>query len=156
MPLVPTSKLIKSNSTSCCSSDHINSISGLVTSGQHSHKSKSSSDNQPTTRCPHVCLIGNFYTDDLLAENLLQIKQNLNETRRKQIHSKMIESLPNKEHEQDQVSQKAHNPCLKCDQCEQTKNLWLCLREDCYFIGCGGTSKDETSAKHSTWHAQVS
>ena len=43
---------------------------------------------------------------------------------------------------------------LKCDECEQKKNLWLCLREDCMFVGCGGT-RNEISPKHSTHHAEV-
>ena len=45
-------------------------------------------------------------------------------------------------------------PHLKCDECEQRRNLWLCLRESCMFVGCG-CGKDEKSNKHSTLHAQV-
>ena len=33
-------------------------------------------------------------------------------------------------------------PHLKCDECEQRRNLWLCLRESCMFVGCG-CGKDE-------------
>lgn len=43
---------------------------------------------------------------------------------------------------------------LKCDECEQRRNLWLCLRETCLFVGCG-CGKDDNSNKHSTLHAQV-
>ena len=58
-----------------------------------------------------------------------------------------MESYENEEHPPHAV--------LKCDLCEQTKNLWLCLREDCLVIGCGGGSKDEASPRHSSLHAQV-
>ena len=40
---------------------------------------------------------------------------------------------------------------LTCDECDQRKNLWLCLREDCLYVGCG-----QSNLKHSTDHAQVS
>ena len=43
---------------------------------------------------------------------------------------------------------------LKCDECEQERNLWLCLRDTCMFVGCG-CGKDEKSNKHSTLHARV-
>ena len=42
---------------------------------------------------------------------------------------------------------------LKCDECEQERNLWLCLRDTCMFVRCG-SGKDEKSNKHSTLHAR--
>ena len=126
----------------------INTISNQVSKSTPNPNKKTAEEPAYLTRCPHVCLIANFHVEDLNSEDLLKLKY---ETKRLAITS----SVTGVETAVEQMDYSENNNSLVCDECEQTKNLWLCLREGCLYVGCGGNSKDDNSYKHSTTHAQV-
>lgn len=111
---------------------------------------------QPTSKCPHVILIGNLLKQDLdkkqsefeytqqqlvLNPNLFQT-ENINsiETNNEKSLCLIENNLVEKE------------TLLKCSDCNCYKSLWVCLREDCMYVGCG---QDQASNKHSSLHAIV-
>lgn len=171
MPAKNPKKCAHSQSSPTKHKDTINSISNLVSKAPScgsvsTDKHSKQAEPQPAylTRCPHVCLSASFYLEDLNQQELLKLKgkqrrerlaiegslseANGDETTEQMDTNESVVSSLSSGHRQ--VSQ------LVCDECEQTRNLWLCLRQDCLYVGCGGNSKDENSFKHSTGHAQVS
>lgn len=116
----------------------ISTVSNLVSSNKSSTTPTVST--AALTRCPHVRLIGDLSGDDFSNLSSLQIYKK---------KSKLAEQEEETETNQDENE----SDVLKCDECEQTKSLWLCLREDCMYVGCGGGTKDSNSYKHSTSHA---
>jgi ubiquitin carboxyl-terminal hydrolase 20/33 len=52
----------------------------------------------------------------------------------------------------DDEDEEETNKVLKCDDCTIKQNLWLCLRGDCLYVGCG---QNNNSNKHSMHHASI-
>jgi uncharacterized UBP type Zn finger protein len=109
------------------------------------------------TKCPHVILIGNLGLNNLDVKNIIAYQQ---EKRKK---SESLESsslcashtssdLVKYEKKQDDEQIIATDTHLTCEECDKRKNLWLCLRDDCRFVGCG---QDTNSNKHSNLHSMV-
>lgn len=144
--------------TNSPSSPHITSISNLVSKSPNTVTPNKKSEFATLTRCPHVCLIGNIYIDDITPQNLLQIK--LTEQLKNVKNEPSNEMDVNQSNEDlsssliENKSGSKRTEALQCDECEQSRNLWLCLRENCMFVGCGG--KEHESYRHSTVHAQNS
>ena len=121
-----------------------------------------------TSRCPHVILIGDLYLEDVDTCSLVALQQRKkNESGGQPAKDTGQEEEEEEEEEEEsdgeeaesskqiaKLSQKASEPAvlyLTCDECDQRKNLWICLRQDCLYVGCG-----QSNLKHSTNHAQVS
>ena len=117
-----------------------------------------------TSRCPHVILIGDLYMEDLDTCSLValqQRKKNESESPAKDTgQEEEEEEEEDSDGEEDQSSKQIAKLnrkvsesvlYLTCDECDQRKNLWICLRQDCLYVGCG-----QSNLKHSTNHAQVS
>jgi uncharacterized UBP type Zn finger protein len=104
-------------------------------------------------KCPHVILIGNLTLQDLDVKSLIAYQQ---EKRKKLAYDSSQASTSSnlvKYESQQQDEDQLVDQHLKCDECDKRKNLWLCLRDDCRFIGCG---QDSNSNKHSNLHSLVS
>lgn len=129
--------------------------------------------NKNLTRCPHVVLIGEIYLEDLDKTNLLNKKRDMllmNKLKLKNeslngdeqideheqeydVSNKQLVKYENENDNNIDIDVNIDYDHLKCDECEKSKNLWLCLREGCMFIGCG---QDNNSNKHGNLHSLVS
>lgn len=105
-------------------------------------------------KCPHVILIGNLTLQDLDVKSLIAYQQ---EKRKKLAYDDSSQASTSsnlvKYESQQQDEGQLVDQHLKCDECDKRKNLWLCLRDDCRFVGCG---QDSNSNKHSNLHSVVS
>lgn len=130
---------------------------GIKTSSTASNCISNNSAVKPnTTKCPHVILIGDVFIEDIESEYLIELqKEKLNKSARSNEENDESSSDLNQ-------SLEPYNPnlisnenidYLTCDECDKCKNLWLCLRDSCMYIGCG---EDENSNKHANLHALVS
>ena len=110
------------------------------------------------TKCPHVVLIGNISHKDLDHKSLLRYQQNKRKSAPKSTQNRLeqeehasstdlVQYETSRCHDEDADAQR-----LKCEECEKSKNLWVCLREDCRFVGCG---QDLKSNEHSNLHSTV-
>jgi ubiquitin carboxyl-terminal hydrolase 20/33 len=95
----------------------------------------------PKTQCPHTILIGDIYLEDLELKQLVYLKSTKNNEANEEAEE--TSTMVNGEDESSEVS-------LKCDDCSVKQNLWLCLRGDCFYVGCGNSNN---SNKHSVLHA---
>lgn len=117
---------------------------------------KSNQSNR-TTRCPHVILLEKNFRQiiDLKVKQFESTHLSL-ATKSNIIISEIIESENLSPLNQSLVSidkkDNGNDDWIKCNECECNKNLWLCLKENCYFVGCG---QDSASNKHSSLHAVV-
>lgn len=124
---------------------------------QQPKKASASSDTRlfEYSRCPHVVLIGNVCKEDLELENLIRInsihqqqQSSSNDDEEKEADNSLV-SIKNKKHTNSNNSH-SHG-FLKCRDCDSRKNLWVCLRDDCLYVGCG----TENQIKHILLHANV-
>ena len=123
--------------------------------------------NSFTSRCPHVALIGSISLKDLEIKNLIAFQQRRKAALLKlHIENGLLDNVnttndnslvkyekKSNEEEEDEDAVNKDVDYLQCDECEKRKNLWVCLREDCMFVGCG---QDVNSNKHSNLHSMVS
>lgn len=110
------------------------------------------------SKCPHVILIGDFYQEDL-DEKVKQFEYTLNQRllsltneASSSSNEDELDTTPNDQQLVLQPSKPNSPSLLKCNECDCYKNLWLCLRENCMYVGCG---QDQNSRKHSSLHANV-
>ena len=108
-------------------------------------------------KCPHVILIGNLGLNNLDVKNILAYQQEKRKKSESLESSSPCASQPSSdlvkyERKQDDEQITATDIRLKCEECDKRKNLWLCLRDDCRFVGCG---QDNNSNKHSNLHSMV-
>lgn len=120
-----------------------------------------SQSNQSTriTRCPHVILLDKSFKKILeLKLKQFEYTQLQNSTKSNSVLTEITESESNSKSDSLVCLNKnnsllnGHIDPIKCNDCECNKNLWLCLKENCYYIGCG---QDSASNKHSSLHAVV-
>lgn len=131
-----------------------------------------------TSRCPHVILIGDLFIEDLDTCTLVALQQRRKNDPGHEDEPGDQEEEDEEEEESDEnegqdggqivvaklnrkaavVSESVMTTTttttttlayLTCDECDQRKNLWICLRQDCLYVGCG-----QSNLKHSTNHAQ--
>ena len=118
------------------------------------------------SRCPHVTLIGNIYVEDLKMSAQSEMQRVRKRKKQQHQHEDQDENDDLEEtismavrrqtnddepEDDDDDNKQEETRQLTCDECEQRKNLWLCLRESCMYVGCG----ESNSSQHSTNHAQV-
>jgi len=125
----------------------------------HANSSDLSLNSKKTfsNKCPHVILIGNLGLNNLDVKNIIAYQQEKRKNSESLESSSPCASLPSSdlvkyERKQDDEQITAADIHLKCEECDKRKNLWLCLRDDCRFVGCG---QDSNSNKHSNLHSMV-
>ncbi|CAF0856128.1 unnamed protein product [Brachionus calyciflorus] len=109
------------------------------------------------TRCPHIIQLGDDFKE-ILDKKLLEFEHTQQEalTNQHLFENEVSKSEADEECNSlvcsNQIVSNSQN-FLKCNECKCFKNLWLCLKENCYYVGCG---QDQMSNKHSSAHAAKS
>lgn len=138
---------------------------------------RNQSTNKPKSKCPHVVLVGDILQDDFEKQIAYQKKKTQSKhAMSTKVNGHVLEhddeSIENKiQNETDSgindvdsngklsdditmndelgsLNEQLNE--LKCDECNKTHNLWLCLRDNCMHVGCG---QDDHSNKHGNLHA---
>ena len=145
-----------------------------VTSNSSAHASISNGHVLSASRCPHVVLIGELSRTDLDRQKLIELQQRkkkrataantnthdndaspgVTKSECSPTSTELVKYVSGDENEDDSETRTAAKvDYLQCEECDKRKNLWVCLREDCMFVGCG---QDPNSNKHSNLHSMVS
>jgi uncharacterized UBP type Zn finger protein len=140
---------------------------GIIDYNNNNNGNNNRAAQTKVTKCPHVILIGQIFIEDL--EEIIesyqkqQQKSTPNETIEDEEEEEEEEekntnsSIDNNSLEETLTVDKNVNPnedSLKCENCQIESNLWLCLRDECLFAGCGG-GNGSSNENHSTLHAQL-
>jgi ubiquitin carboxyl-terminal hydrolase 20/33 len=153
-----SSSTITSLTQTSCNHDH------HLTTSQSVTNTKSQQTVKYSNKCPHVILIGDIFIDDLDPKT-----RYLHQQKKIFESSIQIEDESDQNEEDNQENNNNNNnklalvvennanrndlnliDRLKCDDCDKYANLWMCLRDDCMYVGCG---RDEKSNKHIDIHA---
>lgn len=146
-----SSSTITSLAHNNCNHNHTLTTSQSVTNAKNQQTLKYSN------KCPHVILIGDIFVEDLdpkirylhqkrkLLEANIRDEDEENDDQGEE-NNKLALVVENKNNTNDTNDIDR----LRCDDCDKYANLWMCLRSDCLYVGCG---RDDKSNKHIDIHS---